>query len=93
MADLSSFAGVAAACGYAAALETEDVGQIAAWLQAPPNMGPRFAPLLTRTGTAADLPCRGAGGLSGKLFRIAIMGAVTAADIERLLKHIARIAR
>ena len=48
-----SFAGVAAACGYAAALETEEVEHIAAWLDAPALAGPRFACLLTRTGTPA----------------------------------------
>jgi phosphonopyruvate decarboxylase len=51
-----SFAHVAAACGYAASLETDDVEQIAAWLNAPPATGPRFARLLTRTGTPRDLP-------------------------------------
>ncbi len=51
-----SFAGIAAACGYASALETEDVEQIGAWLEGPPQSGPRFACLLTRTGTPADLP-------------------------------------
>jgi phosphonopyruvate decarboxylase len=51
-----SFAGVAAACGYAAALETDDVQQIGAWLAAPPIHGPRFARLFTRSATAADLP-------------------------------------
>jgi phosphonopyruvate decarboxylase len=51
-----SFAGIAASCGYAAALETDDVGRIAAWLEAPPLQGPRFACLLTRTGTPGDLP-------------------------------------
>jgi phosphonopyruvate decarboxylase len=51
-----SFAQVAAACGYASSLETDDVGQIAAWLNAPPASGPRFARLLTRPGTPRDLP-------------------------------------
>jgi phosphonopyruvate decarboxylase len=51
-----SFAAIAAACGYAASLETDDVGQIAAWLNAPAQSGPRFARLLTRTGTPRDLP-------------------------------------
>jgi phosphonopyruvate decarboxylase len=51
-----SFAGVAAACGYATALETEEVEHIAAWLDAPAVAGPRFACLLTRTGSPADLP-------------------------------------
>jgi phosphonopyruvate decarboxylase len=51
-----SFAEIAAACGYASSLDTDDVGQIAAWLNAPPRGGPRFARLLTRTGTPRDLP-------------------------------------
>jgi phosphonopyruvate decarboxylase len=51
-----AFAQVAAACGYASSLETDDVGQIAAWLDAPPQNGPRFARLLTRAGTHRDLP-------------------------------------
>jgi phosphonopyruvate decarboxylase len=51
-----SFAGIAAACGYASALETEEVEQIGAWLEGPAQNGPRFACLLTRTGTPADLP-------------------------------------
>jgi phosphonopyruvate decarboxylase len=51
-----SFAQVAAACGYASSLETDDVGQIAPWLNSPPEGGSRFARLLTRTGTPRDLP-------------------------------------
>lgn len=51
-----SFAGIAASCGYAAALETDNVGRIAAWLESTPLEGPRFACLLTRTGTPGDLP-------------------------------------
>ena len=51
-----SFAQVAAACGYAASLETDEVGRMAAWLKAPPLDGPRFARLLTRTGTPGTLP-------------------------------------
>ena len=51
-----SFGGVASACGYAAALETDQVEHIGAWLDAPPLAGPRFARLLTRTGTPDDLP-------------------------------------
>jgi phosphonopyruvate decarboxylase len=51
-----SFAQVAAACGYASSFETDDVGQIAAWLNAPPAGGPRFVRLLTRPGTPRDLP-------------------------------------
>ncbi len=51
-----SFAQIAAACGYASSLETDDVGQIGTWLNAPPQGGPRFARLLIRTGTPANLP-------------------------------------
>jgi phosphonopyruvate decarboxylase len=51
-----SFAEVAAACGYAAALETDQVGEIGAWLDAPALAGPRFARLLTRPGTPESLP-------------------------------------
>ena len=51
-----SFAGIAAACGYASALQTAELGKIAAWLEAGPLTGPRFACLLTRPGSPADLP-------------------------------------
>jgi phosphonopyruvate decarboxylase len=51
-----SFAEIAAACGYASSLETDDVKQIAEWLEAPRLQGPRFARLLTRPGTLHDLP-------------------------------------
>jgi phosphonopyruvate decarboxylase len=51
-----AFAEVAAACGYAASLETDAVQELSRWLRAPPLDGPRFARLLTRTGTPDDLP-------------------------------------
>ena len=51
-----SFAGVAAACGYASSMETADVAQVAAWLDSPPLEGPRFACLLTRPGSSVELP-------------------------------------
>jgi phosphonopyruvate decarboxylase len=51
-----SFAEVAAACGYASALETADPERIAAWLRSPPADGPKFACLKIRTGTPRDLP-------------------------------------
>lgn len=51
-----SFAGIAAACGYASALETDDVERIGTWLQSPPLGGPQFARLLTRAGTPEGLP-------------------------------------
>jgi phosphonopyruvate decarboxylase len=51
-----SFADLAAACGYASCLETEDVARIGSWLDQPPTDGPRFARLLTRAGTPDGLP-------------------------------------
>ena len=51
-----SFAEVAAACGYAAALDTDTLVRICEWLESPRLEGPRFARLLTRPGTPADLP-------------------------------------
>jgi phosphonopyruvate decarboxylase len=53
---LIAFGRIAAACGYASALETDDPAQIAGWLCAPPLSGPRFARLLIHPGTASDLP-------------------------------------
>jgi phosphonopyruvate decarboxylase len=51
-----SFAEIAAACGYATALETDEPARIADWLQAPPVSGPSFARLLIRAGTSPALP-------------------------------------
>jgi phosphonopyruvate decarboxylase len=51
-----SFAGVARACGYAEALETDDAAAIGTWLDTPRLDGPRFARLLIRPGTGPDLP-------------------------------------
>jgi phosphonopyruvate decarboxylase len=51
-----SFAAIAAACGYASALQTTDPGRIGAWLEAPAAGGARFACLATRPGAAAGLP-------------------------------------
>jgi phosphonopyruvate decarboxylase len=53
---LISFADIAAACGYASSLETDDVSRVASWLGEPPVRGPRFARLLTRPGSPGDLP-------------------------------------
>jgi phosphonopyruvate decarboxylase len=50
------FADIAAACGYASAIETDDVTRVGPWLAAPPIGGPRFARLLTRPGTPEGLP-------------------------------------
>ena len=51
-----SFAGVAAACGYSRTIESDDLGELAAWLEGPWRSGPSFARLWIRTGTPADLP-------------------------------------
>jgi phosphonopyruvate decarboxylase len=51
-----AFAEIAAACGYAAALDTDTLGRISEWLESPRADGPRFARLLTRPGSPADLP-------------------------------------
>jgi phosphonopyruvate decarboxylase len=51
-----AFADVAAACGYASSLETDDLVRISAWLNDPPSGGARFARLLIRAGTPGDLP-------------------------------------
>jgi phosphonopyruvate decarboxylase len=58
---LVSFADIASACGYASALETDDVEDIAAWLDAPRLSGARFARLLISAGTPVDLPRPSAG--------------------------------
>jgi phosphonopyruvate decarboxylase len=50
-----SFAEVAAACGYADALETDDVARVGPWLRSS-QLGPHFARLLIRPGTPDDLP-------------------------------------
>jgi phosphonopyruvate decarboxylase len=51
-----AFADVAAACGYASSLETDDLVRISAWLNDPPSGGARFARLLIRAGTPEHLP-------------------------------------
>jgi len=57
-----SFAEIAAACGYASSLETDDVSRIGAWLSEPPAdgacslQGPTFARLFTRPGSPDGLP-------------------------------------
>ena len=51
-----AFAQVAAACGYASALETDDLTHIAAWLDEAPIGGARFARLRIRAGTPDNLP-------------------------------------
>jgi len=53
---LVSFADIAAACGYASALDTRDLGEVANWLEAPPLKGPRFVRLHIGMGTPGDLP-------------------------------------
>jgi phosphonopyruvate decarboxylase len=51
-----SFAGVAAACGYARAVESHDLAEVAAWLEEPRLSGPSFARLWIRAGTPPGLP-------------------------------------
>jgi phosphonopyruvate decarboxylase len=51
-----AFADVAAACGYAAAAEIDDLVQLSAWLDEPPLHGARFARLALSPGTPDDLP-------------------------------------
>jgi len=51
-----SFAQVAAACGYASSVETDDPARIAAWLDSPPLAGSKFACLLTNARPPDDLP-------------------------------------
>jgi phosphonopyruvate decarboxylase len=51
-----SFAKIAAACGYASSLETDDLARISSWLAEPPVDGARFARLFIRAGAPSDLP-------------------------------------
>jgi phosphonopyruvate decarboxylase len=51
-----SFAEMAAACGYASSLETNELGRISSWLNERPLDGTRFARLFIRPGTPSDLP-------------------------------------
>jgi phosphonopyruvate decarboxylase len=51
-----SFAGVAAACGYACALESDDVSVIDDLFASAPLDGPRFVRLAIRRGTPDGLP-------------------------------------
>ena len=51
-----AFAEIAAACGYASALETDRLGRISAWLKEANLAGARFARLFIRAGTPSDLP-------------------------------------
>jgi phosphonopyruvate decarboxylase len=50
-----SFAEIAAACGYASALETDQVAKLGDWLECDVP-GPHFARMLTRPGSPPDLP-------------------------------------
>ena len=49
------FAAVAADCGYASAMETDDLDRLDGWLNLPPP-GPHFLRLLIRAGAPDDLP-------------------------------------
>jgi phosphonopyruvate decarboxylase len=51
-----SFAAIAAACGYASALQTGDLERIGTWLQEASGGGAHFACLATRPGAPAGLP-------------------------------------
>jgi phosphonopyruvate decarboxylase len=51
-----SFAGVAAACGYASAVEGDDLALIDELFASPPLDGPRFVRLTIRRGTPDGLP-------------------------------------
>jgi phosphonopyruvate decarboxylase len=51
-----SFAGVAAACGYASAVEGDDLAIIDELFASPPLDGPRFVRLTIRRGTPDGLP-------------------------------------
>jgi phosphonopyruvate decarboxylase len=51
-----SFAGVAAACGYASAVESDNPGVIDQLFEAPLLDGPRFVRLAIRRGTPDGLP-------------------------------------
>jgi phosphonopyruvate decarboxylase len=68
-----AFADAAAACGYASAMETDDLAQISRWLSEKPIHGARFARLLIRAGTPGNLP----------------RPAMTPVDVKaRLMRHI-----
>jgi phosphonopyruvate decarboxylase len=73
-----AFAEVAAACGYASAFETDELGQIASWLDERPIDGARFARLFIRAGTPSDLPRPSATPIEVK---------------TRLMQHIGRLPR
>jgi phosphonopyruvate decarboxylase len=51
-----SFAGIAAACGYAAAREAHDAAELGEWFKAAPVSGPRFMSLRIRPGAPDGLP-------------------------------------
>jgi len=53
---LISFGQIAAACGYGASLETDDLESIGRWLDAQPIDRARFARLLMRAGSSNNLP-------------------------------------
>jgi phosphonopyruvate decarboxylase len=69
-----SFAGVAAACGYASAVEGDDVGLIDELFASPLLHGPRFVRVAIRRGTPDGLP----------------RPTITPPDVKtRLMRHIA----
>ena len=69
-----SFAAVAAACGYASAVDSDDVAAIDELLSSPPLAGASFLRLSIRPGTPSDLP----------------RPTITPVDVKlRLMEHIA----
>lgn len=52
----TDFGRIALACGYASAIETDQLDQLAGWLEAAPAAGPRFLRVLTKPGSPDDLP-------------------------------------
>jgi phosphonopyruvate decarboxylase len=77
-----SFADLAIACGYDAALETDDLGEIDAWLAAPRRTGPHFARLLIRSGAAHDLPRPSLSPIEVKRRFMRHMGAISAVNSD-----------
>jgi phosphonopyruvate decarboxylase len=72
-----SFAGVAAACGYASSIETDELAVLDAELAAPRLAGPRFVRLAIRRGTPDGLP----------------RPTITPPDVKtRLMRHIGALA-
>jgi phosphonopyruvate decarboxylase len=52
----TDFAHIALACGYACAMETDQIDRVADWLSSAPTARARFARVLTKPGSPDDLP-------------------------------------